>query len=67
MDPKIAAWTHVDPLAVVRLFLVQGMLEKKVDHALEASSSGAIVRQQSYLWINWFWEIIHENLLQVAW
>ena len=57
-DSKIAAWTHINPLAVARLFLVQGMLEKKVDFALKAVSREAIVRQQRCLRIDWFWEII---------
>ena len=26
---KIAAWTHINPLAVTRILLIQGMLEKK--------------------------------------
>ena len=66
MDPTIDAWTHVNPLVVARLFLIQGMLEKKIDHALEASSHGGIVRRQSYLWIDWFWESFRKNLLPVA-
>jgi hypothetical protein len=29
-DPVVATWTHVDPLASSMLFLIQGVLEKKV-------------------------------------
>ena len=65
-DSKIAAWTHVNPLAVTRLFLVQGMLEKNVHHVLKAVSHGATVRRQSCFRIGWFWEVIHKNLLPVA-
>jgi hypothetical protein len=53
-DSKIAAWTHINPLAVVRLFLIQGMLGKKVDRALKAVSRGAIMRRQRCLQIDWF-------------
>ncbi len=65
-DPVVAAWTHVDPLAVSRLFLVQGVIEKKVDHTLGVSSRGAIMLWQSYLWIDWLREVFRENLLTAA-
>ena len=57
-DSEIAAWTHINLLAVARLLLIQGMLEKKIDCALKAVSCGAIVLRKRCLWIGWFWEII---------
>ncbi len=62
-DPVVAAWTHVDPLAVSRLFLVQGVLEKKVNQRLEVSSRGTIMLWQSYLRIDWLREVFRENPL----
>ena len=62
-DPVVAAWTHVDPLAVSRLFLVQGVLEKKVNQTLEVSSRGAIMLWQSYLRTDWLQEVFRENPL----
>ena len=42
-DPVVAAWTHVDPLAILWLLLVQSVPEKKVDHMLKVSRHDAIV------------------------
>jgi hypothetical protein len=42
------------------------MLEKKADRALKAVSHGAIVRRQRCHQIEWFWEVVHYNLLSVA-
>ncbi len=34
-DSVIAAWHHIDPLAVARLLLIQGVLDEELDRALE--------------------------------
>ena len=65
-DPVVTAWNHVDPMVVSRHFLVQGVLEKQVDHTREVSSHGAIVRRQSYLQIDWLREGFHVNLIPVT-
>jgi hypothetical protein len=66
MDSVIAAWHHIDPLAVARLLLVQGMLEKELNRVLKAVCRGAIVLRRRFLRIGWFREVVLQNLLPVA-
>ena len=64
-DPVIAAWHHVDPLAVARLRLVKRVLKEELDGALKALRRGAIVLRRDALRIGRFWEMIVQNLLPV--
>ncbi len=65
-DSVIAAWHHIDPLAVARLLLIQGKLDEELNCALKAVRRGAIVLRQRCLRISWFGEVVLQNLLPVA-
>ena len=65
-DSVIAAWHHVDPLAVARLRLVKRMLLKELDGALKAVRRRAIVLRRNVLRVGRFWEVVVQDLLPVA-